>query len=53
MIRCPVCGKWFTDSDNIIMETHLVKKHNMRITIDTMSYEDIDKKIRNGGLRKI
>ena len=30
-----------------------VKKHNIRITIDMMSYEDISRKIRNGGLRKI
>ena len=52
MIRCPVCGKWFTDSDNIIMETHLVKKHNMRITIDRMSYEDISRKIRKQKKRR-
>ena len=52
MIRCPVCGKWFTDTNNAGMEKHILKKHSIRIVINKMSYEDIDINIRKQIRRK-
>ena len=52
MIRCPVCSKWFNNIDNVNMERHLEKKHNIMININKMSFEVIDGKIETYNRKK-
>ena len=48
MIRCPICREWFDYLDKNEMEKHILKKHNVKVVINKMSFEGIERVIRYG-----